>query len=253
MIQFVQCTFSEIENEVCRYYEEKDILVDSFWEDHVCESTYYHIKKGEENIGYCGIYHKSLMTLFYVDEVHSYLAQEIFMKARRLEEIFEAFVPTGDELLLSLALDNFSTLGKQAYFTRYKKAKIAKDETLQLELATLEKQELVERYSEGFFDDISREIGLEKLYIAKKEDEIVGFGIIEKGRIRRDLASIGMFVRPQYRQRGVGKNILIGLKEIVELEGRFAISGCWYYNHNSLKTQLSLGNDCATRLLRIKF
>ena len=253
MIKFVQCAFSEIENEVYRYYEEKDILVDSFWENHIFESNYYHIKKGEENIGYCGIHHKCLMTLFHINEAHSYLAQEIFIKARHLEEIFEAFVPTGDELLLSLALDNFSTLEKQAYFTRYKKEKISKDESLQLELATLENQEIVERYSDGFFDNISREIGLERLYIAKKEGEIVGFGIIEKGRIRRDLASIGMFVRPEFRQKGIGKNILIGLKELVALEGRFAISGCWYYNHNSLKTQLSLGNECAARLLKIKF
>jgi len=89
--------------------------------------------------------------------------------------------------------------------------------------------------------------------MAEKDNELVGFGVIEKGIIREDLQSIGMFVVREFRRLGIGTNILKELKIIVKARGKKAISGCWYYNHNSLKTQLKSGNYCGTRLLRVKF
>lgn len=65
--------------------------------------------------------------------------------------------------------------------------------------------------------------------------------------------SIGRFVKKEFRRSGIGTNILYGLKNIVKARGKIAISGCWYYNHNSLKTQFKLGNCRSTRLLRVKF
>lgn len=253
MIKFKNCSFGEIKERVCKYYIENDILVDSFWEEHALESNYYNIKLDNEVIGYCGIYNKSLITLFNVDKKYSYLVTEIFIKVRHLEEVSEAFVPTGDELLLSLLLDNYMRIEKQAYFTRDLKVKVNRRDDINLEQASIFDTDVIEKYSEDFFNDIEKSITLGCIYIARKDDEVLGFGNIELGIVRSDLASLGMFVRKDFREKGIGTNILLGLKEIVNIKGREAISGCWYYNHNSLKTQFNSGNYCSTRLLRIKF
>ncbi|MFT8314277.1 MAG: GNAT family N-acetyltransferase [Clostridium sp.] len=254
MVKFEMCKFNKIKEKVCRYYNENDILVDSFWEKHVIKSNFYNIIFNGEIIGYCGICDKRLITLFNLEKKYSYLAQEIFMKVKYLEEVSEAFVPTGDELLLSLCLDNFNNIEKQAYFTRDLNINnVVNKEYISLRIATASDKQIVEKYSDDFFDDINKYISKGCIYIAEKENELVGFGVIEAGIIREDLQSIGMFVRKEFRRLGIGTSILNGLKDIVKTRRKKAISGCWYYNHNSLKTQFKSGNYCCTRLLRVKF
>ena len=91
------------------------------------------------------------------------------------------------------------------------------------------------------------------IYIARILDEVVGFGIIDYGRVVPHFASFGMFVRSEYRCQGMATNILISLKNVVHAKGLEPISGCWYYNHNSKKSAQSAGMYSKTRLLRIYF
>ena len=252
-MEFVNCSFEDIEEQVYDYYENNDILVDSFWEDYACESRYYQIIEYESVIGFCGIYKRQLLTMFHIDINKTNLAQQIFTKAKKLEQVKEAFVPTGDELFLSLAMDNYLIIEKQAYFTRYVKDAKNNDSDLRVKFATSKDKEIIEKYNDEVFADIKEGIEEGYLYIAYKDNKLVGFGVVEPGRIRRDLASLGVYVRPEYRQEGIGKNILLALKENVDKLGQVAISGCSYYNHNSLKTLISVGNQCSTRLLKITF
>ena len=175
------------------------------------------------------------------------------MKVKQLEEVSEAFVPTGDEFMLSLCLDNFSRIEKQAYFTRDLNMHNDNQTDIKLRMAIPSDKEIIEKYSENFFENIDKSISKECIYIAEKDNELVGFGVIEKGHLREDFQSIGMFVRREFRRIGIGTNILKELKIIVKSRNKVAISGCWYYNHNSLKTQLKSENYCETRLLRVKF
>lgn len=252
MVKFQICDFNKIKESVCKYYFENDILVDSFWEDNVMKSNFYNVIYNGEIIGYCGICNKNLITIFNLEKKYNYLAQDIFMKVKHLEEVSEAFVTTGDEFLLSLCLDNFSRIEKQAYFSRDLDMN-SSDNNVNLRIASASDIEIIEKYSDDFFDNINKQISKGCIYIAEKENELVGFGIIEAGVIREDLQSIGMFVRKEFREMGIGTNILKGLKVIVKSKGKKSISGCWYYNHNSLKTQLKSGNYCCTRLLTVKF
>jgi|GEM_PF-5478480 len=63
MVVFERYKFDEIKERICRYYHDNDILIDSFFEDHVIESNFYNIIYRKEIIGYCAIYNKSLITL----------------------------------------------------------------------------------------------------------------------------------------------------------------------------------------------
>lgn len=255
-IIFEKCRFEEIKEKVNRYYTKNHIIVDSFWEDHVLESNHYKILSEGRIIGFFAIYQKQLLTLFNIDTEYIHHSQELFRRVKHYEEVFEAFVPTGDELFLSLALDDFSKLEKQAYFSvdseRNVESKINGD--FSITLAENEDLDLIKQYSDDFFGDmLADHVEANHIYIAKLLNEVVGFGIIEYGRVVTNYASIGMFVRPEYRCHGMASNILISLKKVVYEKGFQPISGCWYYNHNSKKSQESAGLCSKTRLLRIHF
>lgn len=256
-IKFQNCSFEEIKEKVIEYYTNNRIIVDSFWEDHVLESNPYKILWDDKTIGFFAIHNKQLLTLFNIDKEYIHYSQEIFNKVKHYEEVFEAFVPTGDELFLSLALDDFSKLEKQAYFSIDSERELDSSKINKNFILTLAEKEdigLIKQYSEDFFEGgLSSHVEANHIYIAKLLDEVVGFGIIEYGRVIPRYASIGMFVRPEYRCQGMATNILLSLKNIVISMGLQPISGCWYYNHNSIKSQQSAGMCSKTRLLRIGF
>lgn len=253
MIKFEMCEYKTVSEKICKYYYENDILIDFFFESHLIKSNFYEIKFNTEIIGYCGIYDKGLITTFNLEKKNNNLAQEIFMKVKYLEEVSEAFVPTGDEFLLSLCMDNFNRVDKQAYFTRDLNFDKGSKIGLNLRIAEVSDKELIQKHTGDFFEDIDDSLRKESLYIVEKDNFLVGFGVIEKGIIREDLQTIGMFVRDEFRKCGIGTEILKALKVIVRARNKKAISGCWYYNHNSLKTQFKSGNYCNSRLLRFKF
>lgn len=252
MIDFQRCSFEEIKEKVSEYFRGRDILVDSFFEQYALKSNYYKIMLKENNIGFFGISGEELITLFHVDDKYSFISQEVFHKAKKMEQVSECFVATGDEPLVSLCMDNYQNIVKQAYFSRYPVMEYGKNH-IELIEASIEDKDLIEENSGDFFDDVEVCLKNHQLYIVKSNNNLVGFGIIEMGIIRDDLGSIGMFVLESERRKGYGKSILQELSRITISRGKKTISGCWYYNHNSLKTQFSAGAYCHSRLLRFKF
>lgn len=251
MILFERCEYQEIQNEVEQYYVGKDILIDSFVEEHIKDSNYYIIKKHEEVIGFASIFKGYLISMFHIQDQYTKYAQAAFLELKHLEEVREAFAPTGDEQLVSVCMDSFKMVEIQAYFTKDVYSKGSGD--IQLRLASLEDKHIVETYHDGFFENVEKCIVSNSIYIAYQDQEVVGFGNYELGWIRKDYVSIGMFTRPEYRRKGIGTKILCGLKEMGRQEGRCVVAGCWYYNHNSIKTQFACGNACSSRLLKFHF
>ena len=92
-----------------------------------------------------------------------------------------------------------------------------------------------------------------RVYKVVEGEDLVGFGVVEIGRVVKSIASIGMYVMEDKRRQGYAKNILRRLKEMVEEEGYHARSGCWYYNHNSLKSMICAGAYPKSRLLKFYF
>jgi hypothetical protein len=256
-ITFQNCIFEEIKEKVRQYYTENRIIVDSFWEDHVLESNTYKILAEGKSIGFFAIHQKHLITLFNVDTEYIYYSQELFNRVKHYEEVLEAFIPTGDELFLSLALDDFSKLEKQAYFSMDSKREIDStkiNQNFTLTLAEVEYLDLIKQHSDDFFgESLKYHLEAGHIYIGRLLNEVVGFGIIDYGRVVPHFASIGMFVRPEFRCQGIATNILFSLKNVVNSKGLQPISGCWYYNHNSKKSVQCAGLCSKTRLLRFHF
>lgn len=70
----------------------------------------------------------------------------------------------------------------------------------------------------------------------KLEKEIVGIGVLVKNQIFSEHWSIGMFVNPKYRKRGIGTYILQKLQEKCFQNGKGCCAGCAKGNVGSRKT-----------------
>jgi hypothetical protein len=256
IVNIEKCDFKDIKTFVAEYYIGNKIIVDSFWENHVRESNHYKIMRDNEIIGYFSINNGTILVIFNVFENYRNISQDLFAIAKKYESVKEALIPTGDEFLISYAIDNYVKIEKQAYFSIYTDKAPNKIIPIELNLANIEKDmetlNLCHDFLKSEIENINNLID-EEIYIAKHENNVIGFGIVEYQKIVDIYASIGMIVREEYRQKGYGANILNGLKNIVKSKGKIPVSGCWYYNHNSKKTMESAGAYSKTRLLRFYF
>ncbi|MBN2851815.1 MAG: GNAT family N-acetyltransferase [Clostridia bacterium] len=253
---FKKCELNQIEGLMTGYVKSLSSPVESYLEEHIKSSDHYVIIVGEKEIGYFSIYKKEMLTQFYITKQYRHLAQEIFQSVKKTETVLFSYVPTCDEFFLSHALDCHSRVERQAYFFSDSKRTISRDKILDkfsLRTATdKDIKEIIETSGE-FFDKIEERVARDEIFIALLKGKTAGFGIIEKGTIMKGFVSIGMFVIPSYREQGVGRNILLGLKKFAYENELKPVAGCWYYNHNSKKSLESAGMYASCRLLKIYF
>lgn len=253
-------TFDEVKPLIQKNVEENRVTVDSFWEQHVIESNHYTITEDQETIGYFSIHNSHTITGFYLRDSHIQFGKELFEKVKRFEQVTNAMVATGDEIFLSHCMDNYARLEKQAYFSIYRKEVPNTFKRIPLDFRRLTKPEEVDilKLAGDFFgeepiDKLFDEGFHYRIYMVYDQEDLIGFGVVETGRVLRGIASIGMYVMEDKRQMGYAKNILRQLCDLMRAEGYTCRSGCWYYNHNSLKSMESAGAYSKTRLLRFYF
>lgn len=252
-IVFKKSSISDTGNHLDNYLASLSSPIDSFLEEHILESKFFKIFIGSEDAGYFAVHEETMLTQFYMPDEFRMYGQKIFAEMKRVLSVGSAFVPTCDEFFLTHATDSYRTLDKQAYFFCDSKRKLNGKTGLTLKAAEFTDIGSIKENSGDFFDEIEKKVGRGIIYIAARDAVTVGYGIIEKGRILKDHASIGMFTIEKFRQQGIGRGIIIGLKKLSYEQGLRPIAGCWYYNHNSKKTLESAGMITNTRLLRFGF
>lgn len=251
---FIKCDFTDIKVFVQKYVKSLSSPIDSYLEDHILESNYYSIEYDGNVIGCFSIQKKQTITLFYVNREYRYLSQDIFSKVKKMELVQSALIATSDEYFLSCAIDSYRSIDNGAYFFQDTKKEDNAPNEILLKLATLDDKDNIKSNSGDFFDDDFEDcIKKEEVYIATKESEVVGYGIISKGRIMKGYASIGMYTVEKLRRKGIATKIIRKLKETVYSMNMSPIAGCWYYNHNSKKTLERAGMYTNTRLLKFNF
>jgi GNAT superfamily N-acetyltransferase len=260
-IIFNPCEWQEIHDLVENHVKHNKITVDSFWEGHILDSNHYKMTAGDETVGWFAIHGGHTIMLFHVLPYFANQAQELFERVKKYEQVTSAMLPTGDEFFMSHCFDNFARIEKQAYFSIYTDKCIPEErkKALTLTLADVDKDAEILILSGDFLDEIIEEISEGsthiEVYIAKHDENIIGFGVVDYGRLFRDsdIASIGMYVREEFRRQGFAANILEHLKHVCISKGFRVFSGCWYYNHNSKKSMESAGAYIKTRLIKFFF
>ena len=259
-MQLVKTTFDKIQEMMIENISNNGITVDSFWEDHVLEGNHYSIQDRDSSVGYFIINGEETITSYYIIEKYAHLGQRIFEQIKKYEKVTSALVATGDEFFLAHCVDSFQKMEKQAYFSLYGEEEpsgfIRRDLTFE-RILSREDASNVKLAGDFFREDeeewILRNKYYYRVYKVFEGKDLVGFGVVEIGRVIKSIASIGMYVMEEKRRQGYAKNILRQLKELVEEEGYDSRSGCWYYNHNSLKSMISAGAYPRSRLLRFYF
>ena len=259
-MKFVQTTFEALRPMIQKNVEENRVTVDSFWEQHIIESNHYAIQDGAETVGYFCIHNAKTITGFYLKESHVQHGKALFEQIKRYEQVTNAMVATGDEIFLSHCVDTYARVEKQAFFSIYRDEVPSGFQRIPLEfrrvacVADLELLKLAgDFFAEEPLDKIFDEGFHYRIYTVYDQEVLVGFGVVETGRVLPGIASIGMYVMEDKRRMGYAKNILRQLCEMMTAEGYSCRSGCWYYNHNSLKSMESAGAYSKTRLLRFYF
>lgn len=253
---FVKCEFLEINELVNSYTKSLSSPIESFLEDHILKSEHFCIVLDDVRIGYFSINNSKLLTQFFIEQKYRNLGQEMLFKIKRMQNLQFAFVPTCDEFFLSHAIDSYKSVDTQAFFFQDSKKAIDNKnfiESISLRLAKKNDIEDIKSNSGDFFDKFDKRIEKEEIYIASKDGQDVGYGIMENSNILDNHTSMGMFVVEKHRKQGVGRNILILLKNEAYKKHLIPIAGCWYYNHNSKKTLESAGMYSNTRLLKFGF
>ena len=227
-------------------------ILDSFWEEKLIQGRVYGILYEGRMIGFFSIYQENTLTSFYLQPDAFPLEQDAFRAATRQEFVKQALVATGDEYFLSLCMDLAKGVERQAFFFQRKHDEEMANE-IELTLASQKDLKVIVQNSEDFFEDPAGQIRRKEIFLAKRLDELVGFGVYERGKLRKEFVSIGMYVIPVHRKQGMGTKILRRLQEIAIGDGLEPIAGCWVWNHASKKTLECAGMGAVARYLKVSF
>ena len=253
-IQFAATTFGAIENAVRRHLAALPMTIDSFLEERILASAHYRIALAGEPAGFASIHDQRLITQFALDEPYRRFGQSLFAHLRRLEQVQEAFVPTGDEFFLAHALDDYRRIEKQAYFFRTAPdAPVVSPAGHTLRLAGAADIAYIEQHTGDFFAPVEAYIAKRGLFVTLRGAEPVGFGLLETSVLYDDVASIGMFTIEARRRSGVGTATIALLIAECRRRGLRPVAGCWFYNHASKRTLERAGLYAPTRLLKISY
>lgn len=255
MFEFLKVELGDIQSIFDEYVLSLTDVYDDFLEHHILTSDFYTIELQDEIIGYFAIHESTLLTQFFIRKTYLHLSQTAFKMVLDSYPIGHAFVPTCDELFVSLAMDNHKKIELQAYFFIETDRPVLPPNFSKslLRLANLSDVEDIKRLSGDFFSELYQSVSDRKIYILEDDDHIYGFGIIENNRIHKHCRGIGMFTVEEHRQKGVGRSIILHLKDICTTLEYQPLPGCWYHNYNSKKTLESCGFASKTRLLKVEF
>lgn len=255
MHKYVKATLEENKEFFNSYLDSLSGIYDEFLEDHILNSEIFSIYVDDKHCGYFGIFNKTMLTQFFITKSLLKLSQKIFTDILKNYEIKNAIVPTCDELFLSLCMDNHTKVNLQAYFFQESSEEAAPPKYPRecLKLAALEDIEEIKEITGDFIDKHEERIREGQLYILREGSEFLGLGIIVDNRIMKNSKCTGMFTNEKYRQKGIGRSIILHLMDICHEKGARPFAGCWYYNHNSKRTLESAGYASTTRLLGIDF
>lgn len=251
-IRFLKRSKENILDYLKKYYNENSIFIDVFWEERVMKSSFYEIQVDGKFSGVCGIFESNMIMVLAIELEYRHLQYKIFEEVKRLENVQYAAVTTSDEMFMGLAFEYSKDMEKDSYYSIDSKRKIIDLERLELKLAMIEDLRNIENVTEGYYSNLEEKIKSGQVYLAIDGKEVVGVGHFVNGILFNNQVNIGMYVNSKYRGLGYGTEILIRLKELAYMVGKEPISGCWAYNHNSLKAQIKAGMSMKARFLKFK-
>jgi GNAT superfamily N-acetyltransferase len=217
--------------------------MDSWLEDQLFSSAVYKLMYGMKCIGYAA-QKKQTLQFFHIRKKYFRYAPALLEKFITENGIKRVFVITQDALLCALIAEWEYTKEKHAcFFTDGGQPTNSVMADVVFRIAGINDISKIRRctgeyYDErsGGFSSLEERIAAGMIFVLEDKKDLLGGGIIEKGIICRDYASIGMFVNRDFRGLGYAPVILLKLKECCYRNGFKPVAGCWYPNTLSRKS-----------------
>jgi hypothetical protein len=250
-VKIIEIPFEQVRPDLLANVASYSEPIDSYYEDHIIESKHYDIFLGKEKCGFASVFENEMLTQFALHKAHQDKAQEIFQETLRISKVKEIYLSTSDVFLLSLALEHQKeVIVQDAIF----QAGVEKECRAGFVLNKAEEKDLssIQKTDEGFFPNLEENVKKGELFIGWDGSKTVSYGIIEKSKLFKDLASIGMFVLVPERGKGYGAETLTGLISQCKNDNVRPIAGCFVKNQYSVNALKKAGMISRNRLLRIK-
>jgi hypothetical protein len=251
LVEMLEKPYGQIKKDIQFNIASYSEPIDTYYEDHIIESRHYEILLDNEKCGYCSVFENAILTQFSLNDRFKTIAQEIFQEVLTQRNIKEAYLSTSDKLLLILALDRLKDVEVQDYIFQVVGEKDCKKGFC---LKRAEEKDIpgIKKTDEGFFKNLEKNVENEELFVGMDGKRVVSYGIIEKSKIFKDLASIGMFVLKNERGNGYGAFTIINLIKHCKNSNIRPIAGCFAKNKYSVNALKKAGMISMNRLLKVK-
>ena len=243
-------TFDEVSEAIDAHISSLAFPMDSYVEDVLLNEEIFCIRHDEKLVGYFVIEEQALQLFHVLREFRRY-ASELMERAVTTYSLQKIHVMSQDSQLCALLIEWDYTVERWGCWFTDSGAEVDRAATCAdavLRAAGRDDLDTIEEATDGCLNEegggfctMEQRVDAGTIFILEDDGVLLGCGIVEYGRICKDYMSIGMFVCPQHRQKGVAKTILLQLKDYVYAQGKKPIAGCWYYNTLSRKSLESAG------------
>ena len=224
--------------------------MDSFVEDYMSASKFWVIKRGDDAIGFYALGEKDLVA-FYLSGPWTKYGPPLFERVINHHDLQQVYFQTSDSYLVGLLTDWEFEKRKGAYFFQdyvdIPQPSIAYSD-VSFRKARTKDMEMIQEKTGGFFSPEDIDTG--EIYALRSGEELLGCGIVVRGRFFTGHASIGMVTCKEHRRRGIGRFILWSMKQWCYERNLQPIAGCWYYNTVSRRSLESVGMASRSRGMR---
>ena len=224
--------------------------MDSFVEDYMLKARFFVIGTELQSIGFFALGDKDVLAFYLLPQWTRY-GEQLFSRVIDEYSIGEVYFQTSDFYLVSLVTDWEFDKTKSAYFFQDAveiPMPVLEYHDLSFSAVTNDDVEEIQAKTDNFFDPGDLTNG--QIFALRSGTELLGCGIVVRGRFFTACASIGMVTCKEYRRRGVGRYILWSLKQWCYERKLQPIAGCWYYNTLSRHSLESVGLASRSRGMR---
>ncbi len=257
-ITFVPTHHKHCTTHIQDYLKRLTAPFDTYLETFIFRSDFYNITLDDLSIGYYAVCDSWVLTQFHVVDEQLPKAADILTRIIQKHGLDYALVPTGDTPLLDWSKENYARSEVRTLSYTESDADVPPPEYPRemLSLVKPEDWERVHRATDNLFDVYGKQLDddmLYEIYEFKDGDEVLGYGLREEVRLFPGYQEIGVFTMPNHRQYGVGRSILLHLKDICHEAGKKVLTGCWFYNRKAKSALNSAGFEQVSQIKRVYF
>lgn len=265
MIRFLQRDRSDIIQQFRSDYLQTLLApMDGMWERRIMShATFWVIQDQERYIGHFCLDSSNSLLRFHLTKEYQAQAQEIFQRIIATYELQSAITSTIEPLYFALCLDFQKRVTPQSYLFRDQVRLQIPTDLLTHSLRKAEKGEfktLVRFYQENtagpgeWIEPFLRDhLDREEVFVCFSQHALVATGECIPSQSQPPYADLGMVVAQTHRGRGLGRSVLLHLKEHCYREGWKPICSCAVDNPASKKAIERAGFLSEHRIVKITF